>query len=156
MAEVGWAGPGHLCEAEFTLKVEANEYVREDVQLEPSYPASNTVKSEAGWFTISTLTLKPQQPERRLQVAADSLGALYEYPEGALDKRFVFFPATTERPAVEVKFHKIVGTSDGMNWMAAPQRSFPTTQYDAVLRRLVFARTHPDDCVNPQIWNDRK
>lgn len=156
MPELGWAGPGHLCEADFTLKVEANEYVREDVQLEPSYPASNTIKSEAGWFTISTPALKPRRPERRFRIAADRLGALYEHPDGALDKRFVFFPATADRPAIEVKFHKIVGTPGGMNWMTAPQRSFPSQQYEAVLRRLVFARTHPDDCINPQIWDDRK
>lgn len=156
MPEVVWSGPGHLCEAQFTFEVEASEYVREDIQLDLFYPASNTIKSEAGWFTITTLMLKPQKPERRFRVGADRLGVLYEYPDDALEKRFVFFPLKADRPAVEVSFHKVSGHPQAPNWKIAPQRSFQPPEYAGVLRRLVFARTHPKDCINPQIWEDQE
>lgn len=152
MAEVGWAGPGHLCEAHFTLAVEPDEYVREDIQLEPSQPASNTIKSERGWFTISILELAPTRPPRSPRVRVNGIGNLYEFPDDLVGGRFVFLPSSTARPAVEITFYKVAGSPQTGDWKTSPQRSFRRDEYAAVLDRIAFTRTDPSDCLNPQMW----
>jgi hypothetical protein len=142
LPEVGWAGPGHLCEAEFTLRIEAGEFAREDIQLEPAYPASNTIKSPGGWFTVSVLQLKPPKPPFRRAVRTDAQGAVYNYQDDGLKKVFLFLPKVTSRPALTVTFWKdpaVAGPSDD-------QRS----RYASVLNRLTFARTSHADCINPR------
>jgi hypothetical protein len=156
MAEVGWAGPGHLCEAHFTLAVGPDEYVREDIQLEPSQPASNTIKSERGWFTISILELKPSRPPRSSRVRVNDIGSLYEFPDDVLEKRFVFLPSSTRKPAVAITFYKVTGSPQTGDWKTSPQRSFRPVEYAAVLDRIAFTRTVPNDCLNPQIWDPAK
>lgn len=73
-SEVGWNGPGHLCEANFTLKIQDGERVVEDVQLEPWYAASDTIKSSAGWFHVTTMNRKPNASERLRRIISMKIG----------------------------------------------------------------------------------
>ncbi len=109
MKEVGWHGPGHLCEESFTLAVKADEYVREDIQLEPWYPVSNTVKSAAGWYTITQLRDKPKPPKKRALLASSKLGSLYAYPpDDETDAaKFVFLPRRLSARPVEITFWRV-------------------------------------------------
>lgn len=101
---MGWAGPGHLCEAEFTLRVEPSEYAREDIQLEPSYPPSITIKSAEGWYTISILLVKPPRPESAAKVRATPNGAVYRYSDNRTQAAFVFIPNGRQKPAIKIVF----------------------------------------------------
>jgi hypothetical protein len=81
-AEVGWDGPGTLCEENFTLAVEPDEFVREDIQLEPWYPISNTVKSPHGWYSITVRDRSRSrlQPTDSLRIVRkDGQGRLFQY-----------------------------------------------------------------------------
>jgi hypothetical protein len=154
LPEVGWDGPGHLCESAFTFRVKAGEFVREDPQLEPSYPPSNTIKSEAGWFAITTLSNKPPEPASRSRLRKDKLGEVFDVPPNdpySFDKELVFFPSNAKRPAVAVTFFKVTKTPPDADWRKLPQRSFSQSGYLEVLNRIVFARSNPTDCLNPSV-----
>jgi hypothetical protein len=149
--EVGWNGPGYLCEAAFTLEVRPDEFVREDIQLEPWYAPSNTIKSETGWFNVTVLADRPVKPGRRFELSADASGELYEEPPidpNAFDKSFVFFPVRAGDHAVRISFFKVQAAPQSPDWRTVPQRSYPPSRYREVLKRFVFAKANPPDCLN--------
>jgi hypothetical protein len=131
--------------------VKPDEFVREDIQLEPSYPPSDTIKSEAGWFSIATLSIKPPRPMPQSRVRKDKAGNLYEIPPNdpyAFDKAFVFLPSRVDAPAVEITFFKVTTAPSDPDWRKMPQRSFNPSGYAEVLDRIAFAKTSPGDCLN--------
>ena len=152
LPEVGWAGPGHICESSFTLRVKQGEFVREDIQLEPSQPTSNTIKSEAGWFTVATLTIRPSRPILRSRVHSDKAGDLYEVPPDdpySFEKAYLFLPSKPRAPAVEISFFKVTASPSDPDWRRMPQRSFSQSAYAEVLARIAFRKDAPSDCLNP-------
>lgn len=151
-AEAGWDGPGLLCESAFTLRVAPDEYVREDVQLEPWQPSSNTVKSPRGWYSITVVDGRSQRPRRRdrLRLLRETqLGRLFEY--AAADQhdaaRFVHVPRRGSRPWLEVTFWKAT-RADSSDWRQSPQVTYSAERYDDVLERIGFEGACPPNCLS--------
>lgn len=152
LPEVGWDGPGHLCEASFTLKVERGEYVREDVQLEPWYPASNTIKSSDGWYSISELHEMPEKSENLRKVISNDHGEIYSFKltdSFSFSARFIFTSRDKDKPPIEVQFflptHPRPASSD---WRIAPQKPYDPARYQSVLNRVDFSSAPQTDCLN--------
>jgi hypothetical protein len=150
--EKGWYGPGHLCEANFTLRVKRGEYIREDVQLEPWYPASDTIKSSEGWYAISTLRDNPAKADRIRRLNSNNLGTIYRLRptvDSTFSARFVFSPRETAAFPVEIKFFRADRPSSATSdWRIAPQKSYDPAQYETVLNRIDFSNLRQTDCLN--------
>lgn len=147
--EVGWKGPGLVCEADFTLRLEPGEFAREDIQLEPWYPVSDTVKSAEGWYSIKVLDHKPPRSERVGPVRRLSRGKLYRYePRDQLAAaRFIMIPKRGK--ALQVSFWRTLGPSS--DWMVSPTRDYDPARYEQALNRISFGRICRPGCLNAMV-----
>jgi hypothetical protein len=150
--EKGWDGPGHLCEPNFTFRVEQGEFVREDVQLELWQPSSNTIKSQNGWYYISTLHAKPADRKKLKLIKRFSFGELYVIDPvdvSFIKDSFVFISRSNAKPWIEISFIRLVQPhSTSPDWRVAPQGSIDPALYGAVLERMDFTNAPQADCLN--------
>ena len=154
LPELGWHGPGHLCEASFTLKVEEGERVVEDIQLEPWYPASDTIRSSAGWFVVTTMNRKPDASERIKRISSTKTGKIYSFrliDPFAFSARFIFEPRDALKPFIEISFFRVDRPDPRRpDWHIAPQKSYDPERYADVISRIDFSNASQIDCLNPR------
>ena len=151
LPEKGWDGPGQLCEKRFTLTVNSDEYVREDIQLEPWYPVSNTIKSPTGWFGITQASDRPSRNKLGKLLQSRPQGMVYDYGVDDLtgNKLLIFLPRNRTHGSVVISFYPAYRSStNNSDWRAAPQVGYDPAEYDSVLRRIVFNNAARTDCLN--------
>lgn len=151
LPEKGWHGPGLLCEKRFTLTVNPDEYVREDIQLEPWYPISNTIKSPTGWFGIKQASDRPSRGKLGKLLQSRPQGTVYDYGvEKHTDiKLLIFLPRDPELGSVVITFYGADRSSaKNGDWRSAPQVGYDPAGYHSVLQRIVFTPSARSDCLN--------
>lgn len=158
LAEVGRDGPGNLCEPHFTLHVLAGEYVHEDVQLEPSYPSSNTIKSAAGWYVITVLKDAPARRARRARFYTGTPDRIYEYSlsdDFWQARRFMRVPDRQNDPWIEVVFFKASNPAGQAGWRQQPLREFRSNEMRDIFRRITFSKPVRADCMSLAVESDK-
>lgn len=146
--EFGWNGPGHLCEAHFSLKVESSEFVLEDPQLELWYPESYTVKSSDGWYSLVVLRKKTERRKRTAKISASKLVTIYGLqPADDSSVDFLIIPRDRAKPSLLIEFFVVDKPNPfSSNWRVTPQKSYDSDRYQTVLDRIDFSGMQEGDC----------
>ncbi|MDE2596736.1 MAG: hypothetical protein KGL44_07665 [Sphingomonadales bacterium] len=152
LPEKAWNGPGFLCEAAFTLALIDDEIAREDIQLEPSQPMSNTIKSAEGWYSVVQLVLPRKLGRNLTMLKRARSGDIYQEPPenpAFVSAQFIFVPRGRRRSTVAIEFLKAdQPNSRSTDWHVMPQKSYDPGKYAVTLDRFDFSRTPVMSCLN--------
>lgn len=149
LPEVGWDGPGFVCEDAFTLAVAKDEYARINPQLELWYPLAYTVKSQRGWYTVSVEPHRPKDQDRGARLRGDRTGDLFVFkPDDTFRqlRRYAWLPRASGAPAVVIVMHPAEPQSPG--WRERPDKALAPADDAGVLKRLTFGRSGKKGCLN--------